>query len=318
LRQDGTTTLWRALFGSRQGLIGVHSTLRPRPGSGRLESHRPSFFAYPERAFAAARWCLRRSDEGLEAYFCAHLLTRRRRTKENAAPVVALWADADGGRIPPGAPEPTAIVETSPGRAHLFWSLRRPVPPRDAEELNRRLLLSVGADRSGWDLSQLLRPPGTLNRKYAEAPEVRLLELDEGTIYHPRELEQSLPEAPDLPAREDSRAPAPRKPPPSPIDLTRLSTRARALVRLGNAGAGSPYPSRSEADFAVCLAMFGAGYGKAEVRAVMTDPANGISERTLEKGPHAEGYLALTIGKASEVARPRALGERRRGTSVQE
>jgi hypothetical protein len=102
LRQDGATTLWRAIYGSRRGLIGVHSALRPNPGSGRLERQRPSFFAYPERALAAARWCLGRSDQGLEAYFCAHLLTGRRRTKENAAPVVALWTDADGGRIPPG------------------------------------------------------------------------------------------------------------------------------------------------------------------------------------------------------------------------
>ena len=91
------------------------------------------------------------------------------------------------------------------------------------------------------------------------------------------------------------------KPPPSPIDLTRLS--GRALVRLGNAGAGRPYPSRSEADFAVCLAMFGADYEEAEVWAIITNPSNGISERTLEKGPHAESYLALTIGKARRVAR---------------
>jgi hypothetical protein len=306
MRGDGARTLWRALFGSRRGLIGVHSALRPRPGSGRLERHRPSFFAYPERALSAAQWCLGRSDEGLEAYFCAHLLTRRRRTKENAAPVVALWADADGAPVPPEIPEPTAIVETSPGRAHLFWKLTRPIPPRKAEELNRRLLVRVLADRSGWDLTQLLRPPGARNRKYAQAPEVRLLELDEGTSYHPRELELSLPEAPNLPAREDSRVPAPRKPPPSPIDLSRLSTRARALVRLGNVGAGSPYPSRSEADFAVCLAMFGAGYEEVEVWAVMTDPSNGISEKVLEKGPHAEGYLALTIGKAKSIARGRS------------
>ena len=301
--------LWRALFGSRRGLIGVHSALRPRPGSGRLESHRTSFFAYPERAPAAAWWCLKGSDEGLEAYFCAHLLTGRRRTKENAAPVVALWADADGSSLPPGAPEPTAIVGTSPGRAHLFWSLTRPVPPHKAEELNRRLLLSVGADRSGWDLSQLLRPPGTLNRKYEATPEVRLLELDEKTSYHPRELEMALPRVDVAPVAPTVRGPP--KPPPSPTDLSRLSRRARTLVRLGNAGAGYPYKSRSEADFAVCLAMFGAGYEEGEVWAIMTDPANGISERTLAKGPLAEGYLALTIGKARRVASPRRRHEGR-------
>jgi len=48
--------------------------------------------------------------------------------------------------------------------------------------------------------------------------------------------------------------------------------------------------------------MFGAGYEEAEIRAVMTDPANGISEKTLEKGRHAERYLVLTIGKARTIA----------------
>jgi hypothetical protein len=302
MRGDEATTLWRALYGSRRGLIGVHSALRPHPGSVRLERHRPSFFAYPDGALSAARWCLKGSDGGLEAYFCAHLLTGRRRTKENAAPVVALWADADGP-IPPGAPEPTAIVETSPGHAHLFWRLRSPVCPQKAEQLNRRLTAAVGADRSGWDLTQLLRPPGTLNRKYETTPEVRLVKLDQETSYHPRELEMALPHVGDAPAAPTVRRPP--KPPPSPTDLSRLSARARALVRLGNAGAGCPYKSRSEADFAVCLAMFGADYEEAEVWAVMSDPANGISKRTLEKGPHAQGYLALTIGKARRVARPR-------------
>jgi hypothetical protein len=91
----------------------------------------------------------------------------------------------------------------------------------------------------------------------------------------------------------------------SPTDLSRLSARSRSLIERGNSGVGRPYESRSEADFAVSLAMFGAGYEEAEVWAVMTDPANGISERTLEKGRHAEGYLALTIGKARAIARDR-------------
>jgi len=299
LRQDGATTLWRAIYGSRRGLIGVHSALRPNPGSGRLERQRPSFFAYPERALAAARWCLGRSDQGLEAYFCAHLLTGRRRTKENAAPVVALWTDADGGRIPPGGSEPTAIVETSPGRAHLFWSLTRPVSPHEAEELNRRLLATVGAARSGWDLSQLLRLPGTLNRKYEATPEVRLLELHEETSYHPRGLDLALP---GVDTRRRRRPCARIRGIPRPPSTYPDFPCGRALVRMGNAGAGSPYPSCSEADFAICLAMFGAGYEEAEVWAVMTDLENGISERALEKGRHAEGYLALTIGKARTIA----------------
>jgi hypothetical protein len=113
--------------------------------------------------------------------------------------------------------------------------------------------------------------------------------------------ELALPEAPEPATREASSVRALPEPPPSPTDLSRLSFRARALIAHGNAGAGSPYRSRSEADFAVCLAMFGAGYEEAEIRAVMTDPANGISEKTLEKGRHAERYLVLTIGKARTI-----------------
>ena len=180
---------------------------------------------------------------------------------------------------------------------------------RKAEELNRRLLVAARADRSGWDLTQLLRPPGTRNRKYQAAPRVRLVEMEHGLSYHPCELELALPHVDAAPVMPTVGALP--KCPPSPTDLCRLSRRARALIRLGNAGAGSPYPSRSEADFAVCLAMFGAGYEEGDIWAVMTDPANGISERALEKGRHVEGYLegylALTIGKAKSIARDRPM-----------
>lgn len=312
--------LWRALYGTRPGLIGVHSALRPAPGTPRLARHRSAFFEYPGRAQAAAAWCLGASEAGLEAFFCAHLLTARRRAKANAAPVLALWADADraaeGFLAGDGDPPPTAVVESSPGRAHLFWRLRRPVSPRKAEELNRRLLLAVGADRSGWDLSQLLRPPGTRNRKYEGGPPVRLLELDEGASYHPRELELALPPAAGPPQQPPARRPAAL---PSPTDLSRLTPRMRALIVGGNAALPDGYASRSEADFAACVAMFGAGYDEADVWAVMTDPAHGISEKYREKGRHGEPYLALTIGKARRVALPYpALRGRRAGGGTQE
>jgi len=309
MHDHDATVLWRVLYGSQRGLIGVHSALRPSPSSRHLSRHRPQFFDYPRDARAATAWCLGNSEERLETYFCAHLLTDRRRVKANAAPVLALWADADGSPLPSDAPEPTAVVETSPGRAHLFWRLTRPISPARAEDLNRRLLVVVRADRSGWDLSQLLRPPGTRNQKYAAAPAVRLVELDQGVRYHPRELELALPAAEGPSAGRCARS-LPR-PPRLPraccgVDLSRLSGRMRTIIHLGNADAGSPYGSRSEADFAVAIAMFGDGYDEREIWTVLADPANGISERYLEKTHHGDAYLALTIGKAREVALPRA------------
>lgn len=296
-------TLWRSLYGGgdTSGYVGLFCGVRPVPGSGKLLDPRSAYFEYPWRLREAEAWYLARSAEGREAYFCAHLLTARKRAKEHAAPVLALWADADRSYPPVGTrvPPPTAVVESSPGRRHLFWRLSRPLPPSEAETLNRRLSHAVGADRSGWDLGQLLRPPGTRNRKYRPAPWVRLLELTVDR-YHPRELELALPEveAPELALR--SRRPAGSCPTP---DLSRLSGRTRALVSRGNRGAGSPYPSRSEADFAACLAMSAAGYSEAETWAVMTDPAYGISEKYLEKGRHGDAYLSLTVGKARALAR---------------
>ena len=306
LSAKDAAVLWRVLYGHQRGLLGVHSALRPAPGSKRLSRHRSRFFDYPARARAAADWCLGNSADGLETYFCAHLLLAKRRVKTNAAPVLALWADADDAALGPDSPEPTAIVASSPGHAHLFWRLTRPISPLRAEELNRRLLLAVGADRSGWDLSQLLRPPGTRNRKYQDAPTVRLLELDPGVVYHPRELDLALPDQPapfpQRPIREQS-------PPDRPVDLGRLSARMRGLIERGNGASGKPYPTRSEADFAAAIAMFGAGYDEADVWAVMSDPANGISERYLDRGRYGPRYLALTIGNAHERALPReALG----------
>jgi hypothetical protein len=78
-------------------------------------------------------------------------------------------------------------------------------------------------------------------------------------------------------------------------DLSRLPAGILELVRRGN---GTEYPSRSEADWAVCVEMFRAGYGLDEVWMVMTNPENGISEKFYEKGARGEDYLELTISKA--------------------
>ena len=78
-------------------------------------------------------------------------------------------------------------------------------------------------------------------------------------------------------------------------DLSRLPESVLELIRHGN---GTEYPSRSEADWAVCVEMFRAGYGLDEVWMVMTNPENGISEKFYEKGARGEDYLELTISKA--------------------
>lgn len=306
--------LWEAIFGPQVGLLGLYSALRepPHPGrpnkAGRLTSHRQRFYAYPAKAPEAYEWCLHATDAGREAFYCVHLLTGHRRVKENAAPVRALWAEADGadGEDISAAPEPSAIVESSPGRRHLFWRLTRPLDGPAAELLNRRLARATGADPAGWDLSQGSRPPGTRNLKYEDPPVVRLLFLDADVVYHPRELDLALPDLPDDVVHTplgDRPAPSAR-PGSGSVDLSALSAEMRELAQRGNRAASRSYASRSEADFALAVAMFGKGYPPEDVSAVLLDPTLGISEKSLSEGPNAAHYVSLTVDRARRAAAP--------------
>jgi len=293
-------SLWRHIYGEEAGMLALFSGTRSEPQSQELVDTRSAYFDYPrhlERARARAQ-C--EAAERREVYHCAHLLTARRRVKENAAPLSALYVDGDGAKPGPETPSPTAIVESSPGREQYYWRLSHPVAPEVGEMLNRRLAYGMGADKSGWDLTQLLRPPGAHNHKYPDAPLVVLSEMT-NEVHDPDELDRLLLPLPQEEPKEARRARGFARPESigSSPDLSRLSRRMQDLVRHGNHG---EYETRSDADFAACIAMFGAGYEASEVWAAMTDPTNGISEKFFEKGRDGERYLTLTIGKAKARA----------------
>jgi hypothetical protein len=123
---------------------------------------------------------------------------------------------------------PTIVVESSPGHRQLYFRLTRLVEPRHGAALNRRLAAVLGGDNSGWDLTQLLRIPGTHNTKYPERPLVRVVQ-ESSVQYDPRELEGFLPQLPPTPPRRRDVTPAPEHQPRQgapPIPLTRS---ARAI-----------------------------------------------------------------------------------------
>jgi hypothetical protein len=297
-RGGAVSVLWDHIYGEALGVLGLFSGVRSSPRSKRLEQTRSVYFSWPDERDKARKWVETQARGGREVYHCGHLLTGKRRIKENAAPLSTLYVDGDGAIAPEELPEPTAIVESSPGKEQLYWRLSHPLPPRIGEAFNRRLSYAMRADRSGWDLTQLLRVPGTRNFKYARAPAVKLLAVH-GTSYVPEELSRTLPSAAkETRAGASHRAERPQHEGIAPT-LDRLSPRMRGLILNGNRG---EYQSRSEADMAAALALFGAGYTEGEVWAVLSDPSNGISEKFREKGRHGEHYLSITIAKAQAVA----------------
>lgn len=122
-----------------------------------------------------------------DLYFCPHGFNRKRRVKECAVTPTLLWADLD--EVDPRRLElkPTIAICSSIGRYVGIWECDGPI----SEGLNRALTYHVGADRGGWDLTQVLRMPGTMNFKYSPAVRVKLL-WDDGPDYRVRDVERAV------------------------------------------------------------------------------------------------------------------------------
>jgi hypothetical protein len=71
------------------------------------------------------------------------------------------------------------------------------------ESLNRRLTYHLDADHGGWDLTQVLRVPNTVNYKYASTPRVRLL-WDDGQTWKISAIKKILPDEPEIDANLNS------------------------------------------------------------------------------------------------------------------
>jgi hypothetical protein len=121
-------------------------------------------------------------------YFCPHGFTQPERKKEFAVPPRLLYADLDAADPRKLDLKPTIALESSPARFVGFWETDQPAD----EALNRRLSYSIGADVSGWDLTQVLRVPNTRNYKYHSTPRVRILWHD-GPTYEVERLEKIIP-----------------------------------------------------------------------------------------------------------------------------
>lgn len=157
--QERRRRFFSLLFGDNEGYICLAERIPPT-------TWREAFFKYPVELDAMLDW-INFHINGRDLYFCSQLLREKRRVAVNVQTCPNLWADLD--EVDPNTIEdfpPTVSVQTSPGRWHGYWVLDKPLSPVIAEDLNRRLSYHLGADKSGWDLSQVLRIPVSYNMKY--------------------------------------------------------------------------------------------------------------------------------------------------------
>jgi hypothetical protein len=168
--QRVTQELWEHLYGDLEGFLVTFTgrqSSRPNARPNELESTAQRSWRYPDQADEAAEYLLKASEAGRDAYFGVHLFKEAgNRLAENATDeILTLWVDGDGAKVPAPWPQPTAIIESSPGREHFYWRLTRPIPAQEAAQLNKRLAYGIGGDRGKWGLGTVLRAPGTRNYK---------------------------------------------------------------------------------------------------------------------------------------------------------
>ena len=133
--------------------------------------------------------------EVANVYICPQLLNSKRRDKSNVKACPNAWADLDSCDPSELLVEPSLLVQSSPGRWQAYWVFDEAIDPAEAEAISRRIAYMhahQGADRSGWDLTQLLRVPGTLNFKYEVGTRVQTVEVNR-VRYRPSDLTTKYP-----------------------------------------------------------------------------------------------------------------------------
>lgn len=152
-------------------------------------------FKWPEQKNRVTNAIITARTENKDVYWAPAVFTKPQRRATAVGKVHTLWADldeADPANLPSYL-KPTAVWESSPGRYQAIWKLDHPLTAEAQQELNKRLTYMIGADKGGWDLTQVLRTPGTPNHKYPDKPLVKLLHLNGHTV-NPLKLVDDLPE----------------------------------------------------------------------------------------------------------------------------
>jgi archaellum biogenesis ATPase FlaH len=142
-------------------------------------SWEPKFYLWPLESKSMFDW-IRVNSLKYDVYISPALFKEKRATKDSVQHISVAWLEFDGklGINYKDIPAPNVVVQSSSStHLHCYWKIP-PVGRDGAEEINRRLTYYLEADSSGWDCTQVLRPPTTINYKYQTPVEVKMVQFD--------------------------------------------------------------------------------------------------------------------------------------------
>ena len=151
------------LFEERDGFLCIAHA--PKNNKNKFEQ---KFFSWPEQRELMGQY-IDDKVTGHNVWFSVNLFRRPERKRDFALPTRLVWADLDNCDPAQVEPVPQCRVQTSPKRFQAFWRLDQIIEPERAQDFSKRIAYQYadqGADKSGWDIEQLLRVPFTYNYKY--------------------------------------------------------------------------------------------------------------------------------------------------------
>lgn len=156
-------TFFRFIFRGHKGLICLARINRS------TKNFHEQFFMFDFQDMTEILDFCQRWSQEQDIYVAPFFFTTAKRTKETIEACPAVYADLDECDPEKLLVPPSLTVETSKDRYQAYWVFEELQDPGTVEDISRRIAYyhaDEGADKSGWDLTQLLRVPGTVNFKH--------------------------------------------------------------------------------------------------------------------------------------------------------
>lgn len=129
-----------------------------------------AMFSWPRQKAGVIRYVLKNTALKANVFYSPAIFSVASPKKDSVLGSWVLWVDFDGNAPHDwdnDVPAPTLVVQSSlEGHQHCYWRLDEfltDIPT--LEDRNRAIAYLLGADTSGWDADQLLRPIHTTNYK---------------------------------------------------------------------------------------------------------------------------------------------------------
>lgn len=174
---------------------------------GPVQKH---WFSWPKQRSDMVGFVLANST--LDLYVVPSLFADTTTAKaSNISHQTCIYVDADGATPDLFKVPPSIVMETSPGRHHLFWKtgtddsatlcmIGRTISHQHAHQ---------GCDKGGWDAGQLLRIPGSTNNKPRDTGPFFIDAKTSGQMYDIEELREAYPpELIEIPSGHYEKMPA--------------------------------------------------------------------------------------------------------------